>query len=126
MQKILLNIASFHDVALPKQESFYHGLILGLIVSLQEYYTIQSNRESGFGFFDVACLPKQTGLAGVLLEFKAMDSEQSLEKGADEALRQINEKKYDICFSECKVTTVWKYGVAFYNKHVLLKRYSDK
>lgn len=117
LQNILLKMVSFYDTR-PK-ESFYHGLILGMTCLLESpVYHIESNRESGYGRFDLAVFPLQAGKAGVIMEFKVADSEQQLETKAQEALQQIAHKAYMTELQKRNVQHIWKYGIAFYGKHV--------
>ena len=104
-------------------ENFYHGFVLGLIAGLRSRYVISSNRESGFGRYDVMLLPLNPADDGMILEFKVMDAdkEQSLQDTVDAALRQIIEKKY---FAELEAKGIRReniriYGFAFTGKEVL-------
>lgn len=103
------------------KESFYHGFLLGMTALLVPDYTVESNRESGYGRFDLAIFPKEAGKAGVLMEFKAAEKEEDLPAKAEEALRQIREKAYDAAFTARGVTKVWKYGIAFAGKRMAMK-----
>lgn len=120
LQSILRNMVSFHDAAQP--ESFYHGLMLGLSIWLESRYRVVSNRESGYGRFDLAFFPKQPTLPGILLEFKSVKDMEELAPAAKEACKQINENAYATEFEATGVQTVWCYGIAFCKKHVLIKR----
>ena len=120
LQQILLRFASTYDTA--NKESFYHGFMLGIsALFLDKQYIVESNRESGYGRFDIAIFPKDTQRAGVILEFKAADRTESLEKQADEALRQIQDKQYEVEFAKRGIASVWKYGIAFCGKQVCVK-----
>ena len=120
LQQILLRFASTYDTA--NKESFYHGFMLGIsALFLDKQYIVESNRESGYGRFDIAIFPKDTQKAGVILEFKAADRTESLEKQADEALRQIQDRQYEVEFAKREIASVWKYGVAFCGKQVCVK-----
>ena len=66
-------------------------------------------------------LPKDTQKAGVILEFKAADRTESLAKQADEALRQIQDRQYEVEFAKREIVSVWKYGIAFCGKQVCVK-----
>ena len=78
-------------------ERFYHGFVLGLIVELAGKYTVTSNRESGFGRYDVVIEPKDKTEDAIILEFKVFNAnkEKSLEETVQSALAQIEEKKYE-------------------------------
>lgn len=106
-------------------ERFYHGFVLGLMVELQSRYVITSNRESGFGRYDVVMEPKNPKEdKGIILEFKVHDPEDeaSLKDTVKEALRQIEEKKYDAILLAHGVAeeNIRKYGFAFQGKKVLI------
>lgn len=119
LQTVLRDMVSFHDAAQP--ESFYHGLILGLSVWLDKRYFIRSNRESGYGRFDLAFFPKKPELPGIVLEFKSVEQEKELADAAEEACKQMEEKAYDTELEAAGVQDIWHYGIAFCKKHVLVK-----
>ncbi len=117
LQKILLGIISTYDAA--NKESFYHGFMLGLsTLLLRSDYLVESNRESGYGRFDMAIFPKDPQKSGVILEFKAAASEADLESKANEALAQIEARHYDEEFQKRGIQNVWKYGIAFCGKKI--------
>lgn len=105
-------------------ERFYHGFVLGLLVELSGRYEITSNRESGFGRYDVMLRPLHKEDDGIILEFKVHDpdEESGLEETAAAALRQIEEKKYDQTLLNLgiKKEKIRKYGLAFEGKKVLI------
>ena len=78
-------------------ERFYHGFVLGLIVDLAGRYHIRSNRQSGFGRYDVMMEPKNAGDDAIVMEFKVFSEkrDETLEQAVANALRQIEDKKYD-------------------------------
>ena len=119
LQTVLRDMVSFHDAAQP--ESFYHGLILGLSVWLDKRYFIRSNRESGYGRFDLAFFPKKPELPGIVLEFKSVEQEKELADAAEEACKQMEEKAYDTELEAAGVQDIWHYGIAFCKKHVIVK-----
>ena len=91
-------------------------------VLMKGSYRVESNRESGYGRFDLAFFPSKEGAPGVILELKAAKSEEELEKKAQEALRQIEEKAYLTEFSRQGVKDVWKYGISFSGKRVWVEQ----
>lgn len=105
-------------------ENFYHGLVLGLIVSLKDRYRIVSNRESGRGRYDIAMYPRQEKDDAFILEFKVMDErkENSLKETAEHALQQIEEKCYeaDLLAAGISKDRIYKLGFAFEGKDVLV------
>ena len=123
LESILKNNASFHDTA--NGESFYHGMMLGFCVLLKDTHIVKSNRESGYGRFDLALIPKSTDGQGVILEFKRAESEAQLQEKAREALQQIEDMEYITELQEKQINKVWKYGIAFYGKRIAMECKSD-
>ena len=105
---------SFYDTA--NRESFYHGLMLGMLAALVPAFEVLSNRESGYGRFDIAVFPKEEETAGALLEFKVAEKEEALPERAKEALAQIEENEYIAEFQQRGVQEVWRYGISFCGK----------
>lgn len=107
-----------------KPERFYHGFVLGLIVDLADKYRITSNRESGFGRYDVVMEPLKADLDAIVMEFKVQNitKEKSLEQTVENALRQIEEKEYDteLLARGIKKERIRHYGFAFCGKKVLI------
>ena len=100
-----------------------HGLMLGMCVLLRDRYIVKSNWESGYGRFDLALVPRNKNVCGVLLEFKKADNKADLPAKAEAAAEQIESREYAVMVSEQDIDKVWKYGVAFCGKHVCLRRY---
>ena len=112
----LMETISFYDY----QESYYHGFLAGLLRPMGNYI-VQSNRESGKGRPDILVrYPSVRGKA-VILEIKAAKTYQELEKKCDEALRQIEEQKYEEGLRREGYKDILKYGVAFYKKECMVK-----
>ena len=134
INEITLNVFSSFDVAgrdesRIRPENFYHGFVLGLMAGQRNNYIIKSNRESGFGRYDVMMIPKhntnESGkkLPAIVLEFKVKKaSEKSLEEAVDAALKQIEEKRYDeeILALGIEKERIRHYGFAFEGKKVLI------
>lgn len=134
INEITLNVFSSFDVAGKDEsrirpENFYHGFVLGLMAGQRNTYIIKSNRESGFGRYDVMMIPKQSTsesgkkLPAIVLEFKVKrDSEKSLEEAVEAALKQIEEKRYDeeILALGIEKERIRHYGFAFEGKKVLI------
>ena len=120
LENFMLQSISSMDGA---NEAFYHGMMLGLCAVLGNRYRVQSNRESGFGRFDVQLTPLVVGIPGFLFEFKHTNDEHvDLNDLADSALRQIDEKKYDTELRSAGVKSVIKIGIAFRGKNAVVKR----
>ena len=121
LSELLRDFVSFHDSA-HQPESFYHGLLLGLSVWLEGRYRVESNRESGYGRFDIAFFPLKENLPGVVLELKAVKEEGEMGAAAKTAISQIEEKEYLAGLIWQGVTEVWKYGIAFCGKKMWLEQ----
>ena len=129
MNRVALGTFSFFDTGKSpsgaEPERFYHGFVLGLLVDLQDRYVITSNRESGFGRYDVVIEPREPEKNDAyILEFKVHDSddEESLKDTVAAALRQIEEKKYAAGLVQrgIKEEHIHSYGFAFEGKNVLI------
>ena len=105
-------------------ERFYHGFVLGLLVELKGRYSLTSNRESGFGRYDILLEPKRAEDDAIIIEFKVFRpaKEQNLEDTVRDALNQIRDKKYGALLEEKGIETqrIRAYGFAFSGKNVLI------
>lgn len=129
MNRVALNTFSFFDTGnrpskKMEPERFYHGFVLGLIVDLEDRYHITSNRESGFGRYDIMLEPKKDGLNAVILEFKVRSpvNEEELSDTVHAALTQIEQKKYKqkLIAKGFPEEEIRCYGFAFEGKNVLI------
>ena len=129
MNRVALQTFSYFDTGKqaygPEPERFYHGFVLGLMVEMADVYYITSNRESGFGRYDVILEPKNPAKHdAIILEFKVKNKrrEQTLEETVTAALRQIEEKQYaaELVKRGIKPEKIRSYGFAFEGKTVLI------
>lgn len=134
INEVTLNVFSSFDVAGKDEsrirpENFYRGFVLGLMAGQRNNYIIKSNRESGFGRYDVMMIPKQNTnesgkkLPAIVLEFKVKkSSEKTLEEAVQAAHKQIEEKRYDeeILTLGIEKERIRHYGFAFEGKKVLI------
>ena len=131
MNKVALNTFGYFDAGKKpsekeEPEKFYHGFVLGLLVDNAKNYVVKSNRESGYGRYDVVLEPKNKNDVSVIIEFKVYDkeydNEDDLKDTAANALAQIEEKKYaaDLITQGISEDRILKYGFAFKGKKCLI------
>lgn len=113
-----------HPSGRTQPERFYHGFVLGLLVELRDQYEVRSNRESGYGRYDVMLIPRQKNQLAFVLKFKVYDAQEELklEDTVQSALVQIEEKHYDTELIERGISKskIRHYGFAFEGKKVLI------
>ncbi len=111
---------SFYDSG---AEGFYHGLVLGLLALMDNHYKVKSNRESGDGRYDISLIPRSDKYPGIILEFKSENGldDQELDSLSMEALKQIDDKRYDAEMLNDGVRNILKLGIAFSGKKVKIK-----
>ncbi len=116
VEQFLLESASYFDAS---AEGFYHGLVLGMLSFMRDFYVISSNRESGYGRFDIMLKPRpgHRDFPAVVIEVKAAkDEADDLDALAAEARRQIDAKGYAASLEAEGITDVMKFGYAFCGK----------
>ena len=116
IDRFLVESASYFDTS---SESFYHGLVLGMLAVMRSVYVVTSNRESGYGRFDIMLKPRaeHRNFPAVVIEVKAAkDATEDLDALAAEARRQIDEKSYAASLEAEGITDIMKFGYAFFSK----------
>ena len=127
INKVALSSFSFFDTGkhpsgYTEPERFYHGFVLGLIVDLNGKYHITSNRESGFGRYDVVLNPIKKDVDAIIIEFKVKEEEETLSDTVASALNQIEERRYDANLLALGIEKehIRHYGFAFQGKKVMI------
>jgi hypothetical protein len=116
LSEMLLETISFNDA----YESFYHGFVAGVLSGMKGYIT-KSNREGGTGRSDLFIKPVTRRKPAYVIEFKIANKFSELDKRADDALQQIEDRKYVQELNDDGYATVIKYGIAFFGKDCLIK-----
>ena len=117
LQEILLTSVSYNDTK-KGNEAFYNGLIMGMGLYLEGEYITKSNIESGLGRYDFLIEPKNKSKRAFIMEFKSTDSVEKLEEVSKEALKQIEDKKYDISLKQNGIKEITYIGIAFCGKQI--------
>ena len=104
-----------------QEEANYHLFILGMLIQLKREYKVKSNLETGYGRTDVLVLPYDKNKLGFVFEFKVSKNIEELETKAEEALKQIDEKNYEMIMQDEKIEHYFKIGISFYKKDLAIK-----
>ena len=115
--EIMVNMLSHFDLD-SEMEKIYQVFMIGLVGFLMGKYEIISNNESGYGRYDLAMIPIKSNEKAYLMEFKISKTEKGMTSKAEEALKQIDEKKYDMRLKARGIKNILKIGIAFYGKKV--------
>ena len=132
LKEVLLENVGIFDVSGIYREQFYHGLMLGIILTLKNEYEITSNNFAGKGRYDLLLKPKnlEKRKEGIILELKVVNAMENLsedkifeklENECDIALQQIEDKEYDSVLKNAGVENILKIGIAFFGKEVVVK-----
>ena len=127
LQKLQQAITEYMDKSISFYDAgavgFYHGLVLGLVALMDNHYKIKSNRESGDGRYDISLIPREYKYPGIIMELKWRGglNEKSLEALSNEALKQINDRKYDSEMRNDGIGKILKLGIAFSGKKAMIK-----
>ena len=120
LKEMVLSVLSYHDTAGDEPERVYHAFVLGLLTHLSDRYTIRSNRESGYGRYDVLMIPVQGATDGFVFEFKKIDEpdDQNENEAMQSALQQIKDQEYATELRAQGVKKIWGIGVVVDGKQV--------
>ena len=121
LENIMLNSVSCFDFNSNSKESHYHVFILGMLLGLRRRYYIHSNREGGRGRYDLVVEPMDKSKNGLVIEFKVAKEKEDLEKASEEALAQIEEKRYYEGLRERGVEKIILVGISFYQRDFKLQ-----
>ncbi len=123
LQEFIVNSMSYYDFSVDEPEKSYHLFILGLLVFLSDDYYVRSNRESGYGRYDLMLIPKDKLVTGIIIECKKAlsDDPKILEATANDALMQIKEKNYKQELVAQSINNILVYAIVFYGKKLLIK-----
>ena len=121
LENIMLNSVSCFDFNSNSKESHYHVFILGMLLGLRRRYYIHSNREGGRGRYDLVVEPMDKSKNGLVIEFKVAKEKEELEKASEEALAQIEEKRYYEGLRDRGVEKIILVGISFYQRDFKLQ-----
>ena len=114
---------SYFDASGNEPEKVYHAFVLGMLVSLGDKYEINSNKESGYGRYDVMIIPKDISKLAIIIEFKKIreSNSKTIEKGIEEALNQIEENQYERELKIRNINNILKLAIVFKGKKIKIK-----
>jgi hypothetical protein len=122
LRMIVLSVFSYHDFG-NEPEKVYHALVAGLLIWISNTHEVKSNRESGYGRYDIVIIPKDPTLTGYVIEFKSVDKDENetVESAIKVALAQIEKKKYETELVERGIKHIKKLAIVFSGKEVSVK-----
>ena len=123
LKQFVIKSISYFDVGGYEGEKVYHAFVLGMLISLNDTHEVLSNRESGYGRYDVMIIPRDISKLGIVIEFKKLDTDddETLEETAEEALKQIKDKKYSITLENRGIKNIKEIGIVFKGKDIYIK-----
>ena len=120
LQKVVSAVFSYHDFS-DEPEKVYHALVAGLLTWISNTHEIRSNRESGYGRYDIMIIPRDVSLWGYIMEFKKTRKNESVKSAAKSALKQIEEKNYEMELVQRGIKNIKKLAIVFKGKNVAVK-----
>lgn len=119
--RLVRNVLSFHDVYPENAESFYHAFVTGMLVYLGPTHNVRSNRESGYGRYDVTLEPhNKSRYPGVVIEFKLVSSKSTVEETLETAHQQILDKKYAAELESAGCNRILRWAIVFRGKEMAM------
>ncbi len=122
LKQIVLAVFSFHDFG-NEPEKVYHALVAGLLIWITNTHEVKSNRESGYGRYDIMIIPKDIAKIGYVIEFKTVDQEdkETVKAALTSALAQIEAKQYAMELRQRGITHIKQLAIAFLGKKIFIK-----
>ena len=119
-EDFVINNISYFDVSGKEPEKVYHAFVLGMLISLSNTHEVKSNKESGYGRYDVMIIPKDISKVGIIIEFKKINtlSKESIEEGTLKALKQIEDMKYSEELINKGIKSIINLAIVFKGKEV--------
>jgi len=121
LQEFIMKSMSIYDISSEEPERGYHLFVLGLLVVLSDTYSVQSNKESGFGRYDIMLIPHNQTQFGYIIEFKKVITAHNFEKSAQVALEQIEKKGYAQELVNQGIKKIIALGIACKGKKIVVK-----
>jgi len=120
----VIKMMSYYDIGADEPERVYQAFVLGMLVNLSEDYQVKSNRESGYGRYDVMIIPRDTRQKGIVIEFKKLSvlQKESADQALEQALTQIKEKKYAEELRDRGIQEIIELGIVFDGKRIWVRR----
>ncbi|MGE5342580.1 MAG: AAA family ATPase [Candidatus Omnitrophota bacterium] len=125
LQEVVAAVFSYHDIS-SEPEKVYHALVAGLLIWITDTHEIKSNRESGYGRYDIMIIPADVSQWGYVMEFKKTGKNETVESAVKSALKQIDEKKYEMELVNRGIKRIKKLAVVFNGKEVTVKEVGDR
>jgi hypothetical protein len=120
LQKVVAAVFSYHDFG-DEAEKVYHALVAGMLTWISNTHEIKSNRESGYGRYDIMIIPRDPARIGYIIEFKKTRKNETVETAGESALKQIEAKKYETELIEKGIAEIKKLAIVFSGKGVYVK-----
>ena len=121
LNDFVLSTLSYFDTQKQDVERVYQAFLLGLLVNLSPTHEINSNKESGFGRYDISIIPKDRKKTAIIMELKRIGLNEDKDSALKNALKQIEEKRYEVEILKRGITTITKLAVTFDGKRVWVK-----